>query len=301
MSEDLTPEQYREILENLPNGVYVVDPDRKITFWNDGAERITGYLRQEVIGRRCPDTPLKHCDLNYVNICETACPLEATARDGQAREINVYVCHRSGRHVPVHVRASAVRDETGHIVGVVERFDEGHKSAEAAAGGEPKESAARPYGKSGLSDAAAVRAALEKSLAALAEQQTPFGLVHIELDQFEEFRKAHGGPAADRIWQTVAEGLARNLPKRDMLGQWEAGRFTAVLSDCPPVMLARAAGRLRQVAQAVSISWWGDRLSIPVWVGGTAARPDDTAELLLRRAELALRSSQKSGTGLEIS
>jgi PAS domain S-box-containing protein len=33
---------YRDILENLHDGVYFVDAKRRITFWNKGAERISG-------------------------------------------------------------------------------------------------------------------------------------------------------------------------------------------------------------------------------------------------------------------
>ena len=48
-------EIFRAALESLQTGVCVVDRDRKINFWNDGAERITGYLRQDVLGRFCGD------------------------------------------------------------------------------------------------------------------------------------------------------------------------------------------------------------------------------------------------------
>jgi PAS domain S-box-containing protein len=48
-------EFFRTILETLHTGVYVIDRDAKIVFWNDGAERVTGYLRQDVIGRICDD------------------------------------------------------------------------------------------------------------------------------------------------------------------------------------------------------------------------------------------------------
>ena len=51
MSEFDNPEIFRSILENLPTGVYLVDRNRKILFWNNGAEEITGYLRQDVVGR----------------------------------------------------------------------------------------------------------------------------------------------------------------------------------------------------------------------------------------------------------
>ncbi len=46
-------EIFRAALESLQTGVCMVDQDRKICFWNDGAEKITGYLRQDVLGRFC--------------------------------------------------------------------------------------------------------------------------------------------------------------------------------------------------------------------------------------------------------
>jgi len=43
------------LLDNLHDGVYFVDCERRITYWNRGAERITGYSADEVVGSRCSD------------------------------------------------------------------------------------------------------------------------------------------------------------------------------------------------------------------------------------------------------
>lgn len=51
---------YRELLDNLHDGVYFVDRDRRITFWNKGAERLSGFSAAEVVGRRCSDNILTH-------------------------------------------------------------------------------------------------------------------------------------------------------------------------------------------------------------------------------------------------
>jgi len=51
---------YKDIIDNLYNGVYFVDRDRVITYWNKGAERITGYTSQQVVGRSCRDNVLNH-------------------------------------------------------------------------------------------------------------------------------------------------------------------------------------------------------------------------------------------------
>ena len=48
----MTEEFYKTLLENLYDGVYYVDLDQKISFWNSAAERITGFSAEEVTGRK---------------------------------------------------------------------------------------------------------------------------------------------------------------------------------------------------------------------------------------------------------
>ncbi|MCR4320583.1 MAG: PAS domain-containing protein [Candidatus Brocadiaceae bacterium] len=67
----------KTILENLYDGVYFVDCDRKILYWNKGAENITGYTSPEVIGKRCSDN-ITQIDDSGVQLCMTTCPLAKT-------------------------------------------------------------------------------------------------------------------------------------------------------------------------------------------------------------------------------
>ena len=69
---------YKNIIDNLYDGVYFVDPDRKITYWNRGAERITGFKAGEVLGRSCRDNILNHVTGNGIHLCLTNCPLAAS-------------------------------------------------------------------------------------------------------------------------------------------------------------------------------------------------------------------------------
>jgi PAS domain S-box-containing protein len=48
------PRLFETVLDSLEAGVYLVDRHRKIVYWNHGAERISGYLRQDVNGRGVP-------------------------------------------------------------------------------------------------------------------------------------------------------------------------------------------------------------------------------------------------------
>jgi len=72
MSSLHDPEICRTILESLPAGLCVVDMQKKIVFWSDGAERITGHLRHEVIGHSCVSETLLHCDQPANSAARTA-------------------------------------------------------------------------------------------------------------------------------------------------------------------------------------------------------------------------------------
>jgi len=45
------PNTYRLPRDHVSDGVYIVDLDRRILYWNEGAFRQTGYKSDEVVGR----------------------------------------------------------------------------------------------------------------------------------------------------------------------------------------------------------------------------------------------------------
>ncbi len=115
---------YQEVLDNLYDGVYFVDRDRCITYWNKGAERITGYTSTEVVGRRCSDNILTHVDAKGNSLCLADCPVAHTMDDGASRSAEVFLHHKDGHRVPVSIRAIPLRNAGGEIEGAVEIFSD---------------------------------------------------------------------------------------------------------------------------------------------------------------------------------
>ena len=79
MQKDL----FEKVLDRVFSGVYFVDRDRRIIYWNKGAERITGFKKDKVMGKFCFDNTLDHIDENGENLCHDGCPLVETINDGQ--------------------------------------------------------------------------------------------------------------------------------------------------------------------------------------------------------------------------
>ena len=115
---------YRRVLESAYDGIYVTDLHRKIVYWNQGAERLSGYKAEEVVGKSCADNVLVHVDDQGNSLCLGMCPLAHTMRDGKMREADVFMHHKEGHRVPVSVRVTPVTDGEGRIVGGIEIFSD---------------------------------------------------------------------------------------------------------------------------------------------------------------------------------
>jgi diguanylate cyclase (GGDEF)-like protein/PAS domain S-box-containing protein len=290
MSELQRPEIYRVILERLQTGVYVVDRERRIVFWNDGAERISGYLRQDVVGRLCRENILVHCDTRGCILCGHACPLGDTINDGKVREAQVYLRHQAGHRVPVHVRSVPVRNPQGLIIGAVESFEElgipadlGPFQDELAAHGCLDEITGVPTHTFTLSR-------LREHLATLAELHVHFSIVLVGITQMDHFRATRGRGAVGKMLHAAAQTLRNALRPTDFLGRWTDDRFLAIV-DGGRTTVERISERIQQLAACSDIRWWGDLLAIPVALGIAQAQEGDTVESLIARAEAALHHS----------
>lgn len=82
---------YKNLMDNLYDGVYFVDGDRCITYWNNGAERITGYQSANVIGRPCNSNILNHITEAGQHLCEDGCRSWQLFRMGCRARLR-YIC-----------------------------------------------------------------------------------------------------------------------------------------------------------------------------------------------------------------
>jgi PAS domain S-box-containing protein/diguanylate cyclase (GGDEF)-like protein len=285
---DLTDQRvFEAVVDSLETGVYVVDRHRKIVYWNQGAERISGYLRQDVTGRFCRDNILVHSDGHEAVLCQTACPLADCMREGQPREAWVYMRHRAGHRVPVHVRAIPLRDRTGEIVGAAEIFEE-----QAIAADEAEPDALSECGcldeATKLPNHELMGSYLREQFDLFAEHGIPFGVIVIQPARLQTFGAAHGQEAMRAMLRVTAQTLKKTLHPRDLLGRWRGDQFLVILPSCSQRLIERVEERLRATIQGSAIQWWGDQLSVAVWIAKAEVTQGDTLDSLLRRLEESL-------------
>ena len=114
-----------ELLNLLADGAYITDTHRRIVFWNQAAQKITGWGNKEVVGRCCRENILVHVDKDGHALCgHEHCPLHRSITTGQpsAEPLLVFAQHRSGTRIPVEVTVSPVRNHAGQVIGGIEVF-----------------------------------------------------------------------------------------------------------------------------------------------------------------------------------
>jgi diguanylate cyclase (GGDEF)-like protein/PAS domain S-box-containing protein len=274
----LDGELHRRLLDQLDTGIYMVDRDRRILYWNGGAARISGYQAHEVAGHLCHCDLLMHCDAAGAVLCGTHCPLQGVMADAKPRECTVFLRHKQGHRVPVHVRSTPIRNSAGAIVGAVEVFKEASAPAREVIGqlgsfgclDKLTGTANRQYGEM------RVRHALE----GLNEFGIPFGWLRIGLDDTERLEPRYGQGVIDAALKMIAATLDGNLGSLDVLTRWAKAEFRVEVHYSARLELAELAEKLVTLVRVSALEWWGDRLRLTVSIGGATAERGDTLDAL---------------------
>jgi diguanylate cyclase (GGDEF)-like protein/PAS domain S-box-containing protein len=274
-------ELYKNLLDQVGDGVYVVDRERRILYWNAGAERITGYREHEVVSRTCHSGLLMHCDGSGTVICGGGCPLAQVMDDGVARDCKVFLRHKQGHRLPVTVRSLAIRGAGGEIVGAIELF-------QVTAASRDERGALHAFGcmddLTGLPNRAYGELLAEQALAARARFEVPFGWIRFELDAPEQLAHRYGHGVLAAVLLLIARTLAANLGPYDILAYWGDAQFRVGTHYASQEDLEEFARLLAVLVGVSGVEWWGDPVSVTLSVGVAAAESGDSLAALERRA-----------------
>jgi PAS domain S-box-containing protein len=104
------------ILDSIADGVFTVDRNWRITYFNRAAENITGVAREKALGSFCRE-------VFRASICETECALK-TAIEKNCTTVNkpIYIVNAAGKKVHISISTAALKNEQNQVVGGAETF-----------------------------------------------------------------------------------------------------------------------------------------------------------------------------------
>jgi diguanylate cyclase (GGDEF)-like protein/PAS domain S-box-containing protein len=285
---------YKDLIDNLTEGIYFLDRTRRITYWNRGAEQLTGYQAGEVLGRRCADNLLQHMDPQGRLLCQDGCPMEATMKDGQEKVAEVFLHHKKGHRVPITVRAVPIRGADGEIVGAVEVFNDISGQVLAAQRIRELETLSLIDPLTGAGNRRYSEIQLNSRLAEKKRYGLPVGLLFVDVDRFKSVNDRHGHAAGDDVLRVLGRTLANALRAGDFLGRWGGEEFVVLVGGIDAHRLPEAGQRLRSLVKRSSVPAIPG-LKVTVSIGVTEAQNEDTVTSLVARADALMYEAKKQG------
>lgn len=286
---------YKRLLDYMDDAVYFVDTDRKITYWNRAAERLTGFAASEVVGKTCSDNILNHVDDSGTELCYTACPLQHAIDTGENMTARVFLHHKQGYRVPIRVRTAPMYSEDGVIEGGVEVFNDDRESQSAISRIRELEGLAYIDALTGLPNRHLLKIFLDARMDELERQNWPFGLMIMDIDFFKRVNDTYGHQTGDEVLKMVGQTIAGNTRKEDITGRWGGEEFMAVCSMVDHERLLRLAERFRMLIETSHLSGEHEGLGVTISIGATIAQPGESLTEVIERADQCLYESKQNG------
>jgi diguanylate cyclase (GGDEF)-like protein/PAS domain S-box-containing protein len=287
---------FRQLADSIAEGVYFLDEGGLVTYWNKAAERITGYSKEEVLGRKCSDDLLRHTDELGRELCLEGCHMRLAMSECEPQEADIFLHHKDGHRVPILVHASPLLGAEGKAIGAIEVFSDRSDRARLLAELEVLKKEALVDPLTGLGNRRFAEMNIASALRDIEAEGAAFGLLILDIDHFKKVNDEFGHMVGDRVLRMVAWTLANAVRRNDAAARWGGEEFVVLCPGIRPELLAEVAERVRALVER---SWIGlgegRKAAATVSIGGAMARRGDTLESLVGRADERLYSCKESG------
>ena len=106
----------KQALRTIPSGLFVVDTEMQIVYWNPAAVKITGYSSEEAVGQ--------HCSFLQGIPCDEKCGLFHTDIPKPIIGGRCTIVTKSGETIHLIKNMEFLRDSEGEIIGGIESFND---------------------------------------------------------------------------------------------------------------------------------------------------------------------------------
>jgi diguanylate cyclase (GGDEF)-like protein/PAS domain S-box-containing protein len=285
---------YQEILNQMHEGVYYCSKDRKITFWNKAAEKITGYTKGDMLDSYCYNNYLQHIDESGEILCKRACPLAETIKTGQPSERKLFLHHKDGHRVPVTVRITPTYNNKKEIDGAIEVFTEQSNRLEILKDLSNEGKKEFIDEETGFTNHKFANIRLEKRIDRWKEIKVPFAIFFISVDNIDDIEKNLGKKIAQKSLVMTAKSINNALSPIDLLCRWENNEFLVIAPNVNLETIKNIGDKIKLFIQNSWIYEKNGSVSVKTSIGCSHTQKiDDAIEDIISRAKDALEASKK--------
>ena len=285
-------ERAETTLNSIGDGVISTDVSGNVTYLNAVAERMTGWRREEAVGRplarvlRIVDGVTREVSPN---------PMQLTARPDATVGLtpNCVLIRRDGVETAIEDSAAPIRDRRGRITGAVMVF---HDVSAARAMSRHISHLAAHDSLTDLPNRMLLTDRLSQAIASARRHGHQLAVVFLDLDRFKEVNDSLGHGIGDRLLQSVAGRLVASVRSSDTVSRYGGDEFVLLLSRLERADDAAATARKVITALGTPFEVTGVQLHVSVSIG-VSIYPDDgtDAETLIKNADTAMYCAKERG------
>ncbi|MBM2832988.1 MAG: Protein contains domain [Candidatus Brocadiaceae bacterium] len=286
---------YINLLDSLSAGVYVVDQERVISYWNKSAEMLTGYKSSEIVGQCCRGNVLKYVDDQGVSVCGGECLAVKSINDGCMHSMEVYVHHKEGHRVPILVSISPIKNSQGQIIGAVEELCDNSSKAKYVHKIEELEKCALLDPLTGLMKRRGLEMNLRSVIGVMHRYGWSYGIIYVDIDDFKRINGLYGRDIGDNVLKMIAKTLQNSVRSTDVVGRFEGDDFMVIAANVNEDQLNYVASKIRVLVEQSGFSVGADMLRVTASVCATMVKPNDTVGTLFERIHQLLEQGKVFG------
>ncbi len=283
------------LLEQITDGCVVVNKDLNYIYWNKSLENLTGFTKEEMVGKNCTSEPGLLADPTGKNLCAENCICAQVLKDGKPLILDVYVQHKNGYRIPAVLRALPVLDAEGQAVGVVKIIVNATPSIAIPLKINELEKMQLLDVDTGIPNRLYMELYLKNKIEEYQKYGLPFGLIYADIDNFAKIQERFGRFNAAKLVRMMARTIYKNIRYFDVVARWDTEEFLVGLLNIDENRLDIVANKLRLLVAESYITVETGLLNATVSMGATLVQRFDTVESLVKRAEQLMLHSKWRG------
>jgi diguanylate cyclase (GGDEF)-like protein/PAS domain S-box-containing protein len=277
-------ERYRLIVETAFEGIWMMDAHAITTFVNRQMAKMLGYTVGEMLGKPVVDFLDAEARARFV-------ASQPARQEGISMQREVRYTHKDGSKVWTLLGISPNFDSAGTYSGALAMVTDitDRRRAEEA-----RQYHASHDALTGLPNRFLLAERLAQALQEARAREASVALLVLDLDHFKQVNDTFGHHAGDRLLEQVGPRLQARLSDRDLVARLGGDEFAVLL---PGADLETANAAASEVLEGLDRPFEveGQLLDVAASIGVAAFPHDgDTAEVILRRADIALFVAKRS-------
>ena len=279
-------------LNSIGDAVLCTDVSGNITYLNLVAENMTGWRRDEAIGRPLAEV-FKIIDGETRRTARDPMEMAVDENRTVGLTVNCVLIRRDGFESGIEDSAAPIHDRAGHITGAVIVF---HDVTAARAMASQMTYASQHDLVTNLPNRLLLMDRIVQSIALARRQRKSIAVIFLDLDRFKYINDSLGHTIGDKVLKCVSSRLVAGVRASDTISRQGGDEFVILLSEIafPEVAAVIARKILSLVNQPQSIEGHDVHVNASI---GISIYPEDgeDAETLIKNADMAMYHAKEDG------